>query len=92
MYWTFKSPMTGNPVPVLCDEHALDEINNASAPFGLGPFDDVEEATLTLDAVVAVFGGGEEEAFGWVSTETGVCVKCDYEEATRRLAETDGAA
>lgn len=78
-YWTLGES-DGLPAVTLCDKHALEATNLPCALFGLGPYENMEQAALELEAITAIFGQGATGGFDFSSSEEGECGACDHDD------------
>lgn len=70
----------GIPAVTLCDEHALLATNYSFALAGLDQYDSMQAAVAMLDALEAMFGGGEPIGSEITSFEVGSCDACNNSE------------
>jgi hypothetical protein len=73
MFWTLTDE---TETLMLCERHALSATNEACAIFGMDAFETMAEATVILDALGTMLGGGP---MGFGSSEVGHCSACQHE-------------
>lgn len=77
-YWTLGES-DGLPAVTLCEKHALEATNLPCALFGLGPYENMEQAALELEAITAIFGQGAT-GFDFSTSEEGHCDACEHDD------------